>query len=123
MCSGLQEDEDGLLPEWVVYHELVSTSRPFLRQVRVCVCVCVCVCGFRRLYLPSQGFHKTISVCVRVCVCVWCHAEDSSGRSNALVLRATGGYIVAGILGLIRECECVPRMVVCVCFLCHQNCR
>jgi ATP-dependent RNA helicase DHX8/PRP22 len=29
----LSEDDDGLLPEWVVYHELVSTSRPFLRQV------------------------------------------------------------------------------------------
>jgi hypothetical protein len=32
-CSGLKEDSDGLLPEWLVFHELVSTSRPFLRNV------------------------------------------------------------------------------------------
>lgn len=31
--SHLSADEDGLLPEWIVYHELVATSRPFLRQV------------------------------------------------------------------------------------------
>ncbi|KAI8466158.1 MAG: DEAH-box nuclear pre-mRNA splicing factor [Monoraphidium minutum] len=30
--SYLRADEDGLLPEWVIYHELVATSRPFLRQ-------------------------------------------------------------------------------------------
>jgi ATP-dependent RNA helicase DHX8/PRP22 len=29
----LDPDEDGLLPEWLVYHEFVATSRPFLRQV------------------------------------------------------------------------------------------
>jgi len=32
-CSCLAEDEDGLLPEWIVYHELVATTRPYLRQV------------------------------------------------------------------------------------------
>ncbi|GLC37757.1 hypothetical protein PLESTB_001473700 [Pleodorina starrii] len=32
-CAPLREDGDGLLPEFVVYHELVATSRPFLRQV------------------------------------------------------------------------------------------
>ena len=26
-------DEDGLLPDWIVYHEMVMTSRPFLRHV------------------------------------------------------------------------------------------
>lgn len=26
-------DEDGLLPEWVIYHELVSTARVFLNRV------------------------------------------------------------------------------------------
>ena len=26
-------DEDGLLPEWVVYHELVSTARVYLSRV------------------------------------------------------------------------------------------
>ena len=26
-------DDDGLLPEWVVYHELVATSRIFLSRV------------------------------------------------------------------------------------------
>eukprot|EP00983_Pelagomonas_calceolata_P130008 1161654-Pelagomonas_calceolata.AAC.1 len=31
-CSCLAEDEDGLLPEWIVYHELVATTRPYLRQ-------------------------------------------------------------------------------------------
>jgi hypothetical protein len=31
--SHLHVDEEGLLPEWVIYHELVATSRPFLRQV------------------------------------------------------------------------------------------
>jgi hypothetical protein len=30
----LKADDDGLLPEWVIYHELVATSRPYLRQVR-----------------------------------------------------------------------------------------
>ncbi|GLI64430.1 hypothetical protein VaNZ11_007626 [Volvox africanus] len=32
-CAPLREDADGLLPEFLVYHELVCTSRPFLRQV------------------------------------------------------------------------------------------
>jgi hypothetical protein len=32
--SHLATDEDGLLPEWVMYYEFVATSRPFLRQVR-----------------------------------------------------------------------------------------
>lgn len=32
-CSSVREDEDGLLPEWLIYHELVSTSKPFLRNV------------------------------------------------------------------------------------------
>lgn len=31
--SNLRADIEGLYPEWVVYHELVTTSRPFLRQV------------------------------------------------------------------------------------------
>ncbi len=31
--ANLATDEDGLLPEWVIYHEFVATSRPFLRQV------------------------------------------------------------------------------------------
>ncbi len=26
-------DEDGLLPDWIVYHEMIMTSRPFLRHV------------------------------------------------------------------------------------------
>ncbi len=26
-------DEDGLLPDWVIYHELVSTARVFLSKV------------------------------------------------------------------------------------------
>ncbi|KAK3263582.1 hypothetical protein CYMTET_27620 [Cymbomonas tetramitiformis] len=29
----IQADEEGLYPDWVIYHELVSTTRPFLRQV------------------------------------------------------------------------------------------
>lgn len=29
----LQVNDEGLLPEWVIYHEFVATSRPFLRQV------------------------------------------------------------------------------------------
>jgi hypothetical protein len=32
--SQLCSDDDGLLPEWLIYHEFVATSRPFLRQVR-----------------------------------------------------------------------------------------
>lgn len=31
--SQLACDDDGLLPEWLIYHEFVATSRPFLRQV------------------------------------------------------------------------------------------
>ena len=38
-CSGIREDDDGLLPEWVICHELVATSKPFLRQASVEKCV------------------------------------------------------------------------------------
>lgn len=31
--SVLQTDEDGWMPDYVVYHELVSTPRPFMRNV------------------------------------------------------------------------------------------
>lgn len=31
--SQLSADDDGLLPEWLIYNEFVATSRPFLRQV------------------------------------------------------------------------------------------
>lgn len=31
-------DEDGLLPEWVIYHELISTAKVFLSRVRFCQC-------------------------------------------------------------------------------------
>lgn len=31
--SQLAADDDGLLPEWLIYNEFVATSRPFLRQV------------------------------------------------------------------------------------------
>ena len=30
----IEPDEDGLLPEWIIYHELVATARTFLRYVR-----------------------------------------------------------------------------------------
>ncbi|XP_043723742.1 probable pre-mRNA-splicing factor ATP-dependent RNA helicase DEAH4 isoform X2 [Telopea speciosissima] len=33
--SVLRSDEDGMLPNYVVYHELISTSRPFMRNVCV----------------------------------------------------------------------------------------
>lgn len=29
----IQPDDDGLLPEWVLYHELIATARTFLRWV------------------------------------------------------------------------------------------
>ncbi|KAG6542974.1 hypothetical protein Mapa_015666 [Marchantia paleacea] len=29
----LEVDEEGLLPEWVLYHELISTTHPFIRHV------------------------------------------------------------------------------------------
>ena len=29
-------DEDGLLPEWVIYHELISTAKVFLSRVSCC---------------------------------------------------------------------------------------
>ena len=29
----LANDNTGLLPEWLVYHELITTTRPFLRNV------------------------------------------------------------------------------------------
>lgn len=32
--SQLAADDDGLLPEWLIYNEFVATSRPFLRQVK-----------------------------------------------------------------------------------------
>ncbi|KAJ7514129.1 hypothetical protein O6H91_23G029200 [Diphasiastrum complanatum] len=31
----LEVDADGLLPEWVLYHELIATSRPYIRKVCV----------------------------------------------------------------------------------------
>jgi ATP-dependent RNA helicase DHX8/PRP22 len=33
--SPLLVDEDGLYPEWVLYHELIASTRPFLRHVCV----------------------------------------------------------------------------------------
>lgn len=35
-CARVAADDDGLLPEWLVYHELVSTGRVFLSKVRRC---------------------------------------------------------------------------------------
>ena len=32
-CSRLKPDDEGLLPEWIVYHEIIETSRPFLTKV------------------------------------------------------------------------------------------
>lgn len=32
-CARLGADEDGLLPEWVVYHELIATGHTFLSKV------------------------------------------------------------------------------------------
>jgi ATP-dependent RNA helicase DHX8/PRP22 len=32
-CAYVKEDDDGLLPSWVIYHELMVTSRPFLSKV------------------------------------------------------------------------------------------
>lgn len=29
----LKTDEEGLLPNYVVYHELIATSRPYMRNV------------------------------------------------------------------------------------------
>lgn len=31
--SRITADEDGLLPEWVIYNELIATQRPFLSKV------------------------------------------------------------------------------------------
>lgn len=31
-CS-MEADDDGLLPEWVVYNELVNTGRPYIKHV------------------------------------------------------------------------------------------
>ena len=36
-------DEDGLLPDWVIYHELVSTARVFLSKVSFKPSVQFCV--------------------------------------------------------------------------------
>jgi ATP-dependent RNA helicase DHX8/PRP22 len=32
-ASGLAQDEDGLLPPWVVFHELIQTARTFITKV------------------------------------------------------------------------------------------
>jgi ATP-dependent RNA helicase DHX8/PRP22 len=29
----MEADDDGLLPEWVVYNELVNTGRPYIKHV------------------------------------------------------------------------------------------
>lgn len=31
--SVLEAGEDGQLPDYIIYHELIATSRPFLRNV------------------------------------------------------------------------------------------
>lgn len=31
----LKEDDEGKLPDYVVYHELIATSRPYMRNVCV----------------------------------------------------------------------------------------
>ena len=38
-------DEDGLLPEWVIYHELISTAKVFLSRVGFCQCGLSPVCA------------------------------------------------------------------------------
>lgn len=35
--SRITADEDGLLPEWVIYNELIATQRPFLSKVTAMV--------------------------------------------------------------------------------------
>ena len=32
-CARVAADEEGLLPEWLVYHELIATGRVFLSKV------------------------------------------------------------------------------------------
>lgn len=32
VTASIAPDEDGLLPEWVVYHELIATSKNLLRK-------------------------------------------------------------------------------------------
>ncbi len=34
-CARVAADDDGLLPEWMVYHELVSTGRVYLSKASV----------------------------------------------------------------------------------------
>lgn len=32
-CVQMRVSDDGLLPDWIIYHELVNTGRPSVRQV------------------------------------------------------------------------------------------
>ena len=32
-CATLMQDEDGMLPQWLVYHELMQTARTFISKV------------------------------------------------------------------------------------------
>jgi hypothetical protein len=47
----IEPDEDGLLPEWIIYHELVATARTFLRYVRLFSTACDTI-----LQLPASAF-------------------------------------------------------------------
>lgn len=33
MCAGVKEDSEGMLPEYILYHELVLTSKQYMRTV------------------------------------------------------------------------------------------
>lgn len=41
-CARVAADDDGLLPEWMVYHELVSTGRVYLSKAS---CLLFTACG------------------------------------------------------------------------------
>ena len=100
-CARLDPDEDGLLPPWVVYHELVATQKTFLSKVGKGSCleaVQLCSTGCLvtvQMSLPLQGrlscrgggcylaVGKGRVDWIRLCVCLqstWRRRQATAGR-------------------------------------------
>lgn len=68
--SQLDTDEDGMLPEWLIFHELVQTSRTFLSKV-----------DFQHVQLMSDCY-------ALLCILEICHSRLMF-RQKALIVNAT----------------------------------
>lgn len=95
----LPADEDGLLPEWIIYHELVQTSRTFLSKASAFAGTCFSRCHwmkanqftvFRLLHILAvhlqvdRSRHDKLELMAEVQVCILCEPDESQ---TGLLLR------------------------------------